>query len=187
MKKLLVFCVVTFVIVAVGVLAKDKLISTALRAGVKAVTGLQLDIRQMHVGLLRTNVSVKDLRLFNPAGFSDSIMVEIPELYVDYDLKAILNQKIHLRELKLNLKEFMIVRNAQGHFNLESLKAVLPENKGSKADVTIDDLQLRIDKVVYKDYSRATPRVREFNVKINEHLQNITGTNTLLKLVLAKA
>ena len=46
------------------------------------MTGLGLDIGSMDVGILRSAIGIKALRLRNPAGFSDRFMVELPEIYV---------------------------------------------------------------------------------------------------------
>jgi hypothetical protein len=49
-------------------------------------------------------------------------------------------------------------------------------------------IELKIGKVVYKDYSRGTePFVQEFNVNLNERYSNITDPYKLVSLIVVKA
>jgi hypothetical protein len=107
--------------------------------------------------------------------------------------------KAHLEEVRLNLKEFMVVKNEAGELNLDSLKAVgateeeevIDEGKKEKTempDLQIDLLVLKIDRVIYKDYSKGTPpKVKEYNVNINERYENITNPKTFVSLIILKA
>ncbi len=55
-------------------------------------------------------------------------------------------------------------------------------------ELQIDVLELKIGKVIYKDYSKGTPpKVREFNVNIDERFENITNQRTLISLIIVKA
>ena len=55
-------------------------------------------------------------------------------------------------------------------------------------ELQIDVLELKIGKVVYKDYSKGTPpKVREFNVNIDERFENITNPRTFITLIIVKA
>jgi hypothetical protein len=124
-------------------------------------------------------------------------MVDMPEIYVNYDLPAIIGGKIHLPELRLALKEFMVVKSAKGELNLDALKTVQAQKEG-KAPVEkragkapafkIDTLMLSIGKVIYKDYSKGTtPEVKEFNVNLNERYTNVDNPYRLASLIIVKA
>jgi hypothetical protein len=127
-------------------------------------------------------------------------MVDLPEIYVDYNLGAIMGGKAHLEEVRLNLKEFIVVKNEAGELNLDSLR-VVKETEGEEAekddskkektempDIQIDLLELKIDKVIYKDYSKGgSPKVREFNVNIDERYENITDPQSFVRLIIVKA
>ena len=88
----------------------------------------------------------------------------MPEIYVKYDLPAIMGGTIHLPEVRIALDEFMVVKNEKGELNLNSLKVVQAQKKGSAEKeetktgarmpkIQIDTLKLKIGKVIYKDYS----------------------------------
>ncbi|MBI2884771.1 MAG: hypothetical protein HYY15_01190 [Candidatus Omnitrophica bacterium] len=184
-------------VVAVGLLllGKNAIANLAVRSGVKAVTGLDLKIRRLDVSLARTKVSVEGLQVMNPAGFTDAVMVDIPELFVDFDLPSILSGRPHLEELRLHVNELVVVKNAQGQVNLQSIKAVQasqeqaakPAPKQSAPSFVIDTLELWVGTVVYKDYSTPTPQVREFNVNIQEQFHHVTNPQVLAGLIITRA
>ena len=198
MKKMRKFFLVILAIVALLVIARNVIVKNAVSAGVKAVTGLQLDIKRMNIGFIKTLIGIEGLKLYNPAGYKDPVMVDIPEVYVDYNLGAFLKKKVHLKEVRLNLKEFVVVKNEKGELNLDSLKAVQSakekkepspkKEKGAIPEFKIDLLRLKIGKVVYKDYSKGDkPKVSEYNINIDEEFKNITDPQALGQLIVAKA
>ena len=177
---------------------KNVVIKTSVTAGVRTMTGLKLSIRSMDFGIFKTLIGINELQLYNPSGFVDELMIDCPEIYVDYDLGAFMKGRTHLEEVRLNLKEFIVVKNEAGELNLDSLKVVkaeeeevIDEDKKEKSktrELQIDVLELRIDKVVYKDYSKGTPpKVKEYNVNIDDRFENITDPKTFGRLIIVKA
>ena len=177
---------------------KNVVIKTSVTAGVRTMTGLKLSIRSMDFGIFKTLIGINELQLYNPSGFVDELMFDVPEIYVDYDLGAFMKGRTHLEEVRLHLKEFIVVKNEAGELNLDSLKVVKEEEKevideGKKEktktrELQIDVLELRIDKVVYKDYSKGTPpKVKEYNVNIDDRFENITDPKTFGRLIIVKA
>ena len=198
MKKLGKIFIVVFLIIVVLVLARNVVIKSAVSAGVKAVTGLTLEIERLNIGFPKTLIDIGGLKLNNPSGFKDRVMVSVPEVYVDYSLGAFLKKKINLSEVRLNIEEFLVVRNEDGKLNLDALKPVqsakkekdttVKKEKGDLPQISIDKLSLKIGKVVYKDYSqKGTPKQREFKVNINEEYRNIKDPQELVRLIVAKA
>jgi len=186
--------IVIAALVAVSVV-KDVAIKIAVEKGAEMITGLRLTTSGFNVGILKSIVNIKGLKLYNPKGFTDPVMVDMPEIYVDYDLPAILSGTTHLKEVRLNLAEFLVVKNKDGRLNLDSLKAVAAQKQGKTAQdasgkpmkIKIDLLKLKIGKAVYKDYSGATPSVKEFNINIDDTYTNIDNPNTLVSLIVVKA
>ena len=176
---------------------KNVVIKTSVTAGVRAMTGLKLSIRSMDFGIFKTLIGINELQLYNPSGFVDELMFDVPEIYVDYDLGAFMKGRTHLEEVRLHLKEFIVVKNEAGELNLDSLKVVKEEEevidkdkkgKSKTRELQIDVLELRIDKVVYKDYSKGTPpKVKEYNVNIDDRFENITDPKTFGRLIIVKA
>ncbi len=177
---------------------KNVVIKTSVTAGVRTMTGLKLSIRGMDFGIFKTLIGINELQLYNPSGFVDELMFDVPEIYVDYDLGAFMKGRTHLEEVRLHLKEFIVVKNEAGELNLDSLKVVKEEEKevideGKKEktktrELQIDVLELRIDKVVYKDYSKGTPpKVKEYNVNIDDRFENITDPKTFGRIIIFNA
>jgi uncharacterized protein involved in outer membrane biogenesis len=197
MKKILVILLAVVVMIFVVLLAKDIIIKTSVEKGVEFVTGLKLNIGSLHVGILKPIADIKNLQLFNPSGFPDKTMVDMPEIYVNYDLPAMIGGKMHFPEVRLALKEFVVVKNAQGKLNLDALKSVQAQKKGKSApqktsgkapQIKIDALKLSIGRVIYKDYSKGgAPHVKEFNINLNESYTNVNDPQALASLIVVKA
>ncbi len=199
-RKIITIPAIVLVVIIALFFGKNMIIKTSVTTGVKAMTGLKLSIRSMNVGVFKSLIGINELQLYNPSGFKDKLMMDLPEIYVDYNLGAIMGGKAHLEEVRLNLKEFIVVKNEAGELNLDSLR-VVKETEGEEAekddskkektempDIQIDLLELKIDKVVYKDYSKGgSPKVREFNVNINERYENITDPQSFVRLIIVKA
>lgn len=177
--------------------AKDLTVKVALEKGMELVTGLKLRVSSISVGILNTSVGIRDLRLYNPAGYEDKIMLDMPEIYVNYDLAAFLRGKVHLEEVRIDMNEFVVVKNAKGELNLDSLNVVKAEKSGKKPaqeaagkapEISIDKLRLKIGKVTYKDYSKGgAPAVQEFNVNLDETYSNIDDPYALVSLIVVKS
>ncbi len=195
MKKMLITAVVVVVIALVIGFVKDNIAKASLERGIEAMTGLKLEARKVNAGILNTLVSIEGLSLFNPDGYEDPLMLNAPEIYVDYNLLDIIKGNIHLEEVRLHIEELAVIRGQDGELNVSSIKAIMvqknepqAEKKAAAApDIQIDELALKVDKVVFKDYSlMGVPIVRRFNVNLDKTFTGITNRNQLMSLVIAK-
>lgn len=178
-------------------IAKDLIIKTAVEQGARIVTGLKLKMSGFSFGIIRGVVDIKGLRVLNPKGYKDPNMVDIPEIYVNYSLPAIIGGKIYLPEMRINMKQFTVVKNEKGDLNLNALKVVQTQKQSGKQPqqsetkmppLQIDSLNLKVGKVVYKDYSGGgAPSVQEFNINLDEKYTNINNPYSLVTLILVKA
>ena len=67
---------------------------------------------------------------------------------------------------ELNLNSLRVVKEAEEVE--ESEKSDTGKEKTEMPDIQIDLLELKIDKVIYKDYSKGTPpKEKVFNIKID--------------------
>lgn len=196
MKALRTGLIALAVAVAGVALAKNLVAKAAVMGGVKAMTGLNLKIRQMDVGVFKSAIGIHGLLLENPSGFPEQVMLDLPDIYVDYDLGAFLQRRVHLEEVRLDLKEFTVIKDQQGRLNLDALnvvsesKAPSVEHKPAERapEIQIDALQLKIGKVVYKDYAGGgAPNVQEFPVNIDERYEHITNPQALAALIVSRA
>ncbi|MCM8794602.1 MAG: hypothetical protein NC819_02200 [Candidatus Omnitrophica bacterium] len=192
-KMLLVLCFAV-VILVVG---RNALASAVISGGFRAVTGLRMGMK-LNLGLFNSSVSVKELKLYNPDGFPDKVMLEMPEIHVKYNPVAIFSGTVHLREVRLHVEEFLVERNEKGKLNLDSLKFVQRSKKeppkkkpaatAQRGGFRLDTLDLKIDRVIFKDYSKGMPpRVEEFRLALNERYENIWSLEAVASIILVKA
>jgi len=196
MKKSLIVIISIVAVLAAFSFIKDLVIKTSVEKGVEIVTGLPLKIQSLKVGIMKTFAGIKGLTLYNPKGYPDKEMLNMPEIYVDYNLPDIIKGKVHLEEVLIDLKQFTVIKNKNGELNLDSLKVVQDRKEDRKPaggkdkapEIQVDDLRLKIGKVIYKDYSKGrVPVVKEFNVNLNERYKNIRDPYSLVSLIVVKA
>jgi uncharacterized protein involved in outer membrane biogenesis len=203
MKNIIRIAVVAVAVVVALAIGKDVMAKAAVQGILKTVTGLQLAIGRFSLGILSTMVDIRDIRLMNPRGFRDRVMMDAPQIKVDYDLGSVFRGEIHVEEMALDLKEFTVVKNERGEVNVNALKpagkkeepkaapqkeAAAPAEKKPGPKMRIDVLRLKIGKVVYKDYSQGgEPVVTEYPVNIDETHRDITNPSALVGLITAKA
>ncbi len=198
MKKWLKAAVLAIVVVfALGVI-KNFALKMAVEQGVRSVTGLPMSIRKFDLGLLTTKIDIREMKVFNPKDFPEKTMLSMPSIYVDYNLTSFFKGKVHITDAVLDLKEFFLIKNKEGRFNIDALKssgAAPQEKEGPKEEkpsqapeIQIDSLELKIGRVIYKDYTAGDePRVQEFNVNLDERYENITNPQALVGLIVFKA
>lgn len=194
--KLIVIILVLFVVV---IFLKDQIIKSIVEVAASKVLGTDIHIGGLSFGVLRQSVRVKDLKVKNPKGFPEGIMLDVPEAGVDYDLPALLKGKMHFPVIILNLNEVVVVKNKDGQLNVDALNVVKkkeagepqPEEKepSKHLPLKIDVLRLNVNRVIYKDYSQGTePFIQVFDVGLkNKTYKDIDSAQQLVALVLVEA
>lgn len=193
MKRLL--AVLALLVVGL-LLARNLVAKVAVVQGVKAATGLAVKVGGMDLGLLGTHFGARQVTVLNPAGFPEPLMVALPELYVDYRLGSFLKGQPHLEAVRLHLAELVIIRNADGQVNINSLRPVQEQQQEAKAGaparqapptIRIDRLDVKLGQVIFKDYTQPMPQVQEIDLNVEEHFEDITSTKALVSAVVMRA
>lgn len=188
------------ILIVVSFFARNMIVKGIVETGVRSMVGLKLNMGKLDINLSKTFIQIKDLKLFNPSGYPDKIMVDLPEIYIDYNLKSILAGKIHLSEIRLNLKKFFVVKNNKGELNLDTIKNLSPKEEGEKSkkpeevskekkeqDLQIDLVLLKVGRVVYKDYSQGDePKIKDYNLNLDERFENIQDPATFVGVIVFK-
>ena len=215
MRKLFRLVLLIFILAVIFDFGKDYIGKSLVEKGIKSFTSLDVKIDDFDVGITGTTIGMSGCTIYNPNNFFDRVMIDVPDIYVDYDLKSILADKIHIREARIYLKDFIIVRNSYGEVNVEYLRTAIrnsheekvvrrtssadePGNRRevktvsskikSKKDVKIDNLELKIGRVVYKDYTAGeVPRVLEFRLNLRERFKDIDSGEELVKIITSRA
>lgn len=189
----------TILLIAVAALfalavLKNGIAQAAVQGVFKKVTGLDLKIGSLNLGLVAGRLDARAIELKNPAGFADPIMMNMPLLLVDLEPASLFKGGAHLEEVQIDLKEFLVVKNQDGKLNLDYLKPAGSKDASGKTDkpakapqIQIDQLRLKIGKVVYKDYSKGgSPSVQTFDLQLDETYQNVSNVNAILPLIMTK-
>ncbi len=201
MKKGWKVLIVIVAILAAAALMKNLIIQNVLAAAISKVAHVPARVGSTKVSFSAASASVKDFRLMNPSGFKDRVMLDIPLISIDFNPADLWKGLIHFEELRLDLKEVVVVRNKDGRMNIDAVKPKESEKrdavkkdeakkqgKGKPAKLQIDKLYLSVGRVVYKDYTQGDkPKVEEFNVNIRDRVYtNIQEPRGLVSLILVE-
>lgn len=111
MKKALKILVVVAVVFLVLGLAKNVLIQTVLGTTLSKAAHVPVSIGSTDAKLLASSIRLKNVRVSNPKGFQDNIMIDIPQIYIDFDPRAFTKGVAHFEEVRLDLKEVIVIKN----------------------------------------------------------------------------
>ena len=151
MKKIIIGVLIFFVFAAFVLLAaRNFIVKAAVIKGIESLSGVRVELQKINIGIFSPTVEIGYLKLYNPSGFSEVLMADIPQVYVDYDLGGFLKNKVHLRKIKIEIKELSAVLNEQGRLNFNSLAVFMPKpGSGKPPEVKIDELFIKIGRVGY--------------------------------------
>ncbi|UCG35281.1 MAG: hypothetical protein JSW17_00335 [Candidatus Omnitrophota bacterium] len=193
MKKIiLIFLIFCILLVA----AKDHIVKTAFSTVATKIIGAKVSVSKLSFGILRPQIKIKDLRLNQPKGFPEGVLLDIPAIEVVYDIWALLKKKLYFPMVNVDLKQAVIIIKEDGSLNVDTLKVahkkndVKPKDKKIKPPaIQIDILKLNLGRVVTKTYQTDMPetvKTFEINVK-NKTYKNIRGVAQLAGLILVEA
>ena len=195
--KVVVIVVVAFLILTV---AKNGITQAVLASGISSAAHVPVRIGGVDLSFLKASIRIKNLLVANPSGFPERTMVDVPQVFIDFDPGALFKGKAHFEQVKLDLKELVVIKNKEGKINVESVKPSSKEKKeahekakqaggGKPTKLQIDLLSISIGKVVYKDYSAGgEPQVQTFDINIqNREYRDITDPSMIVSLVMTEA
>ena len=195
-KKILTGIVVLIVIL---ILVKDQLIKSAITSQGSKILGAQVKLDSASAGFLNQSIQLKGLKVYNPTGFPNEVMLDIPEIGGEFDVASFLKGKLHLPLVIVNLKELVVIRNQEGKLNVDSLNVIpqkgatkevkTEERKESKPlSMQIDQATLNLGKVIVKDYTKGEPpAIQAYDIGVNKTFKNITSAEQFVTLVLVQA
>lgn len=179
------------VIVAIGII-KDQILKSVVTVVATGVTGAPVHVDGFSLGIFNQHVRISGFKIYNPEGFSKSILVDLSKINVEYDLGALLKKKLHLANAEVELKEMELEKNKEGELNVDALKVVKQERKqearsSGQMPMQIDMIKLGIGRIVFKDYSAGKePVVKVYDINIHKSYKNITSAQQLAALILAE-
>lgn len=196
MRKILIFVSIIIISFFILSIAKDRIIKSVVSMAATEVTGAKVDISGFSLAIFKQSVRINRLKMYNPRGFSSSVLADLPKVVVDYDLPALLKGKLHLPRVEVELKEIILEKNGRGELNVDSLKVVrqhaprAPKEKTAAKPLAmrVDLLNLQMGRIVYKDYSVGKePIVEVYEINLKKTYKNITSAQQLVMLILAES
>ena len=200
MKPIVKTIVLIAVVLIVLSVVKNTVAQTVISGTLSRVAHVPVKIGSTRVGFLTSTIDIKKLRMYNPSGFQDKLMIDIPQIYIAFDPPALFKGQAHFKEVKLDLKEMVVVRNKEGKLNVDTVKPTSEQKKESKQEakpepgkkapkLMIDKLSISIGRVTYKDYSAGgEPQVQTFDINIQDReFNNIDNPATIVSLLMFEA
>jgi len=189
MKKVLVGVIVLGVIIAVLfaalLLSSDVLIQKAITE----VIGAEVTIGHVLINPATHTLILKDFRVYNPHGFNiKELLAYLPEIRGVYNLDALLrDRKLHFLELSVYMKSLMVEKDIKNKLNIDSLKVYELDPKDMP--LRIDNLNITVDKVVYKEILKnGKPRVEIYEVNIkNQNFKDIPNVQQVVAKVIVES
>lgn len=184
MNKLLRNGLIVVVVVFVLSVMKNGIVQAMIEKAVSSAAHVPVHIGRTQAKILSTSIRLEGLRVFNPAGFPEKVMLDAPLVSADYELPAIFKGRVHFKEIDVDLKELIVIKNRDGKLNVDVMKPTHKENAERKEKqkqtqekkkpmaLQIDRLRLSIGRVVYRDYSggQSSPSEQVFDINIRDRI-----------------
>lgn len=192
--------IIGVVLLGLGIL-RNSIFKGIVTAGSSHVLGAKVHIDSFVVGIFKSEIKIKGFKVYNPEGFPKGLLIDVNEIYVQYDRGALFKGKIHLPLIVLDLEEMVVVKNKNGELNVDSLKIVkdMEKSKGEKATkkkktfkqmpLQIDQARLDLGNVIVKDYTKGdNPIVLAYEIGVkDETYKNINSAQEFATLVMLEA
>ncbi len=195
--KIVLWVVVGFVVLGI---VKNGIIQSVLTSAISKAAHVPAKIGSVNLSFPSASIRIKNFQLANPSGFPEKVMVDIPQVFIDFDPAALMKGQAHFEEVRLDMKELVVIKNKEGKLNVDAVKPSSKEKKQSheKAEAAsggkppklhIDKLVLSIGQVVYKDYSAGgEPQIQSFDINIKDReYNNIDNPSQVVSLVMGEA
>lgn len=187
--------IILIVVILSLVVFKDFFIQCAISQVGASVLGAPVKVGSFAWDLINQKIQIRDLRVFNPPGFPSQPLIDIPAVDVNYDLPSLMKGNLHFPYINVDLKEMVLVKNAQGQLNVDALKVSQKSTGQSSAQssqpmrpLSIDVMKLSLERTVYIDYTHADqPIVKVFDVGFKDKtFKNIKSVQQLSIVILTQ-
>lgn len=122
-KKLLVALVVLIVILGAGVFAVIMYADSLVKAGIEQAgtqaTGQNTTLSSAHLGFTGGSLSLDQLRIANPTGFTSPSILSLGEGEVQVSLMSLMDDTIEIPVIQLDRININLIRNKEGQQNLK--------------------------------------------------------------------
>lgn len=156
---------------------RDPLLKMAAKNRVQATTGMRVEIAKLKTGLRTAAIEIEGFKLHNYPEFGESVLLDVPQLLVEFDSEMAAQGKLRFKQLRVNLAELNIIRDAAGRWNIEKVEKEMTERNAARTNrnerklvfAGIDQLRLSVGRIHYTDLQKPS-RNREFAVNMRDEL-----------------
>lgn len=200
LAQLLLFLAVA---AALGALAWMLLLPEYITRQIQSRTGFDATVASLSCNPFTGRLTVRGLVLTNPASFVTGDFLQLREFHAEGDVWSLWSDRISLDELILDVRRIALVRRADGRSNADlfagslgfmppspggAVKPLAPASSSTAAPVPpssakkfrIRHLSLRVDQLVLADYSGAAPDVKQYDLAVDQHYENVTEPRQIL-------
>lgn len=180
---------VAIVLVTIVLINREAIVRELIERQIRTATGMEADMSSFSFSVLDPKVSFENFTLHNPPEFGGTLFLQAPELHIDYDRDALRRHEIHIRFMRMNLKEIDVVRNSAGTTNIASFfNTLAPRQAGGGRTFAplngykftgIDTLNLSIGAAKFVDL-KDQRKNRQVNINLeNQIFTNVVSTRDL--------
>src|SRR6266487_2288520 len=187
MKKFLLWLIAILgVLLGLGLIGlrfRNSNLKRDLEKSIHASTGLRVEIEKFKRGLRTTAIQMQGFKLYNRPEFGNSVLLDVPDLLVEFDPELASQGKLRFKQLRVNIAELNVIRDAAGQWNIEKVEKEMTENNTARTKrkkprlefAGIDELRFTIGRINYTDMQKPS-RSRQINVNLRDEL--VQGINT---------
>lgn len=126
------------VLIVIFFLSLNSILRVVIEHNIRAQTGMDAEIGRFKLGLLEPTIEIQNLKIYNPPSFGGTPLLNIPEIYVEYDRAALAKRAIHVTLMRFNLGELDLVKNQAGQTNIFALDIPLPTKKSGGVQAAVN-------------------------------------------------
>ncbi|MCF7917129.1 MAG: hypothetical protein K9L61_05060 [Candidatus Omnitrophica bacterium] len=187
MKKFFIILGIIVIFLGAITLSQNLIIKSIAKKAISKTVGAPVAIDRFFLNIFTSTVDISGLKIYNPSGFPEEVMVSCPKIKVIYDLGSILKRKPHLLLVEVELDEMVLTTNKEGKLSVDSLKIAQEPEGPPPTPVKIDLFNLDIGRIVTKDYTADNPpKVRVHNIDRQKSYKGVPTARQLIFLVLTE-
>jgi uncharacterized protein involved in outer membrane biogenesis len=197
--KIVLILILTFILTVA--FFRNNLCKILIIKLVNNATNLTLNIEDLNLDVLNSSLKMKRISLSNPIGFKNMILGKSKQVFIKYNLPALLTGKIHLREVKLDI-DVNIIKDKRSDYNIAALKnepktkignVALIQDKPKKGRINkqpklfIEKLELSSVKATFMNYKADIGQTAAIIFTLNNlELENISNLAEAINSIATK-
>ena len=155
------------------VLARNVILKETIEWQIFSRTGMDARIGYLDLGLITPALRIEDVKIYYPPAVGGVTLMEIPELYLEYDRNALCWRRLHIPRARLNVSEVNVM---EGQFRLTSPRnpaqsPAAPAVGGPGSALVfdgVDQLELSLGSVKFSS-QRSGSQTREVPVNLKNY------------------